>query len=72
MGRSSQPESQRTARGFGLLVTNLIKLGGLILGMNEGLFHSTDRNAALIVGLAALMVSGGISIDRLLDRLFGK
>jgi hypothetical protein len=72
MESQRSPESQSTARGFGALVTNLIKLGGLLLALNEGFLHSNDPHLAVVMAVSAVMVSGGISLDRVLDRLLGK
>jgi hypothetical protein len=68
MGR----QEQSTARGFGLVVTNLVKLGGLIAGLYEILFRGNDPHFSLVLGFAALAVTGGLGLESFLDRIFGK
>lgn len=61
----------QTARGFGLLVTNLIRLGGLVLAMNEGLFHSSDPKLPVVLAICVFMMAGANGLESLLSRLFG-
>lgn len=56
------------ARGFGLLVTNLIKLGGLALAVNESLLRTELRPVSLAA--AAFMMAGAQGVETLMDRLF--
>lgn len=59
------------ARGFALIVTNLTKVGGLIVGINEGL--GGGRSAVL--AFAAFLIAGGQLSETFLlsmiDRLLG-
>ncbi len=57
------------AERAGLVVTNLIKLGGLIVAINEALIEPTLRPGAL--GLAALMMAGAQSLEAFLTSFFG-
>jgi hypothetical protein len=74
VSRTRQPfDQERTsAKGFGLLVTNVVKLGGLAAGLFEILFRPDDPQKALVLAFAALAVTGGQGLESFLDRLFGK
>lgn len=52
-----------------LVVTNLIKLGGLILGLHAG-FSDQANNAALL--LAAFMMTGAQGLEWFLKSFFGR
>lgn len=54
-------------RGFSVLVTNLIKLGGLGMAINEGLLRAELRPLALAV--YAFMMAGAQGVETFLDRL---
>lgn len=51
------------------LVTNLIKLGGLIVAINEALFE--DPRDPVAFGIAALMMAGAQSVDTFFTSFFG-
>lgn len=59
------------ARGGGI-VERLLKLGGLVVALDEILFHGGDRHFSLVLAVAALMITGGQGIAQLIDRLLGK
>lgn len=50
-------------------VTNLIKLGGLIVALNEALLQEPPD--ARILGVAAFMMAGAQGIESLLSYVFG-
>lgn len=66
--------SSRVARGFTLVVTNLTKLGGLVVALNEMLIRPSLRPAVLAE--AAFMMAGAqFSQDAVLaalDRIMGR
>lgn len=66
------PEAERPARGaqIGFLVTNLIKLGGLVIAVNEGLLRTEVR--PVVIGVAAFMMAGAQYSETFFDRLFGR
>jgi hypothetical protein len=66
----AQRPSSPKARGFGLLVTNLAKLAGVIVTLNETLLRSQLRPIALAV--SALMIAGAQGVETVLDRLLGR
>lgn len=53
-----------------LIVTNSIKVGGLIVAINEALLRTDLRPGAL--GVAAFMMAGATGLESLLDKLLGK
>lgn len=63
-----EPQQKPEPR-FGLVVTNLIKLGGLIVALNEVLGHEVIRPGAL--GIAALMMAGAQSLETFMSSFFG-
>lgn len=71
--QNQEPDGQVVALSplarTGFLVTNLIKLGGLAIAINEVLLRSELRPVAL--GVAAFMMAGAQGIETLFDRLLG-
>jgi hypothetical protein len=67
---TEEPKDRLSAPAYGLLITNLIKLGGLGVAINEALLRSEARSVAL--GLAAFMMAGAQGVETVLDKLFGK
>lgn len=65
----TSPPRTRPARSFSLLVTNLTKLAGLVLGLHEGFQPEQD---AKVLAIAALMVTGGQGLETIVDRLLGR
>jgi hypothetical protein len=61
---------QRSARGFGLLVTNIAKLAGVVVTLNETLIRHELRPIALAV--AALMIAGAQGLESVIERLLGR
>jgi hypothetical protein len=60
-------QSQKAARGVGLLLTNLTKLAGLVVAVNEALLRTEIRPVSLAV--AAFMMSGAQGLETLLGKL---
>jgi len=62
---------ETTARFTGKLVTNVIKLAGIVLGLHEGFQNPTEPG---VLVLAGFMIAGGTMsqglIANLLDRIF--
>lgn len=54
---------------FALIVTNLVRLGGLVVAVNEALVEPTIRPSA--IAIAALMMAGAQSLDTFLGSFFG-
>lgn len=54
---------------WGLVITNLVKLGGLVVAVNETLVEPAIRPGGLAI--AALMISGGLGLETFLASLFG-
>lgn len=52
-----------------LAVTNLVKLGGLVIALHEALFTVEPRS--LVIGIAALMMAGAQSFESFLTSFFG-
>jgi hypothetical protein len=69
MAAPRQSASQRT-RGFGLLVSNLAKLAGVVVTLNETLLRTDLRPIALAV--SALMIAGAQGLESVLDKLLGR
>jgi hypothetical protein len=63
---------ERTAQRSTLIVTNLTKLAGIVIGLHAGLDQSPDWR---VIALAGLMVSGGqlseTFVLSVIDRIFG-
>ena len=63
----------QAGRRLTLLITNAIKLGGLVVALNEAVGH--DQPRALVIGLAAFMMAGAqVSEEAFLgivQRIFG-
>lgn len=61
------------ARRSTVVVTNLTKLGGFVLGMHEGFSSTPDPR---VIALAAFMLAGAQVSETLLlaliDRIFGR
>jgi len=66
-----EPQDQRTGPGerFGLIVTNVTKLTGLVIAFNEVVVRDTIRSGA--IALAALLVTGAQSLETFLTTFFG-
>lgn len=64
-GQSSTPVSARST----LIVTNLIKLGGLAVALNEVFLKPEIRSGG--IALAALMMAGAQSLETFLTSFFG-
>jgi hypothetical protein len=63
---------ERAAQRSTLVVTNLTKMAGVVIGLHAGLEHTPDWR---VIALAGLMVSGGQLSETLVlaavDRIFG-
>lgn len=74
MAHHSPPEPRRAqaARGTTLLITNLTKLVGVAVGVNELVFRANTTTAR--IALAALMMTGAQASEgvllRIIDRIF--
>lgn len=66
-GRDGKRDSNGAVRAAGV-VTNLIKLGGLVLAMKEGLSEPELR--PIVIGLAGFMMAGAQAVDSLLTSIF--
>lgn len=66
----STPSGRESSAAYGLLITNLIKLGGLGVVINEAILRTEARSLSL--GIAAFMMAGAQGVETLIDRLFGK
>jgi hypothetical protein len=62
--------AERATLAIGVAVTNLIKLGGLVMGINEAMVRSELRPVAM--GVAAFAMAGAEGVERFLNRLFGR
>jgi hypothetical protein len=62
------------SRTVTLIVTNLIKLGGLVVGVHEIFVHSASPNA-IVLAYSALMMAGGQASETavlgFIERFFG-
>lgn len=58
-------------RGSALLITNLIKLGGLVMALNEALVRTQDLRP-IVLASAAFMMAGAQGAETLLDKFLGK
>lgn len=68
-----QPDgSASTVRGVGSAVTNAIKVGGLIVGVYEALFRSTDPHFSVVLAFSALAITGGQGLGTFFDKFLGK
>jgi hypothetical protein len=65
MTPSRQPNEQR----FGLVLTNAVKLGGLVIAVHEALLVQQVR--PIVLGVAALMLAGAQSLEQALVAFFG-
>lgn len=63
--QQSRPVSERST----LIVTNLIKLGGLAVALNEVFVKPEIRSGG--IALAALMMAGAQSLETFLTSFFG-
>lgn len=63
------PAPHATARVSGLVVTNLTKLGGLAIAINEALIRTDPRPVALAV--AAFMMAGAQGAETFLEKFLG-
>jgi hypothetical protein len=54
----------------GLVITNLTKLAGLVIVVNEALLEPVLRPQ--VVGIAALMMAGAQGLETFLRSFFGK
>lgn len=64
---STRPQSSQKARGFGLLVTNVTKLAGVVIALDETLIRTEPRSVALAV--AALMIAGAQGLESIVERM---
>lgn len=68
---NTSPNGQATKPGqVGLVITNLTKLAGLVVVVNEALFEPVLRPAAIAV--AALMMAGAQGFETFLRSFLGK
>lgn len=71
--RSSSP-SQVAVRGYTLLITNVTKVAGIAIAINEAMIRSEIRSGALAI--AALMMLGAQVTENVIlkaiDRFFGR
>lgn len=69
-----EPTAEKTsvnpAERVSVIVTNLIKLGGLIVALNEALVRSDLRPGG--IALSALMMAGAQSLESFLTSFFGE
>jgi hypothetical protein len=72
----SKPQQGRAARDFTLVLTNVIKLAGLIIFLKEVLAPTLGPDRAEILAIAAFMMAGAQLSESLLlsmmDRLLGR
>jgi hypothetical protein len=62
------PNEDGPADRITLVMTNLGKLGGIVLGVHEGFRAHAD---ARVIAFAALLVAGIQGVERVLRGLFG-
>lgn len=55
-----------------MAVTNAIKIGGLIVGVYEALFRSTDPHFSVVLAFSALAITGGQGLGTFFDKFLGK
>jgi hypothetical protein len=68
---TSPDDDQRPIPGqVGLIITNLTKLAGLVVVVNEALFEPVLRPE--VIGIAALMMAGAQGLESFLRSFFGK
>lgn len=70
---NSSPKGQRDPTNpgqVGLVITNLTKLAGLVVVVNEALFEPVLRPE--VIGIAALMMAGAQGLETFLRSFFGK
>lgn len=67
--RRGGQDDARVARGATLAITNLIKLGGLAVAVNESLIRTELRPVAMLV--AAVMMAGAQGVETFLEKMFG-
>lgn len=65
-----QQDRRSPAQAFGILITNLIKAGGLAVAVNESLLRTELRPSVLAI--AAFMMAGATGAETLIDKLFGR
>ena len=72
MNSPNTPSDDRpaTTGRVGLIITNLTKLAGLVIVVNEALFVPTLRPE--VIGVAALMMAGAQGLETFLRSFFGK
>lgn len=67
-----QGEGSRALRGFTLLLTNVTKVVGLVIAVNEALLRPSIRESAM--ALAGAMLFGAQTVENvllgLIDRMF--
>ena len=63
------PRSNKAAQ-WGGVITSLIKLGGLVLAVNEALFSPAPHDA-IVFAIAAFMMAGAQGIDSLISSVVG-
>lgn len=69
MASGSDHEQRTQPERAGLVVTNLIKLGGVAVVINEVFIEAAIRTEA--IGVAALMMAGAQSLETFLTSFFG-
>jgi len=67
--RSSSP-GNGAPRGIALALTNLTKLAGLVVVLNEALLRTEMR--PLVLAVSAFMMAGAQGVETLVDRLLGR
>lgn len=67
---SQLPPPPQVAAGFALAITNLTKIAGLVVAVNEALLRTDLRPVAL--GIAAFMMAGAQGVETFLDKLLGR
>ena len=65
----SKSRAAPVARGSTLLVTNLVKLAGLVIALNEMIVREELRASA--VAVAAFMMAGATGLDNIVGNLLG-
>ena len=66
----SEREERRPTEQFGLVVTNLTKLAGVVLAFVEALGRAEVRPG--VIALCALMIAGAQGLETALKGVFGK
>lgn len=66
---SDDSATKASPERIGLVITNLTKLGGIVIALNEVFSRNDLRPGA--IGIAALMMAGAQSLESFLTSFFG-